>query len=270
MPDQGSNHPRVARAALDPDSSVAAARRHWDSDADAYQAEHGDFLGADRFVWCPEGLDEADAGLLGRTEGRRVLEVGCGAAQCSRWLAGRGARPVGLDLSAGQLRHAASLDRSTGTRVPVVLADARRLPFAAAAFDVAFSSYGAVQFVADLDRLLAEVARVLVPGGRWVMSVTHPVRWCFPDDPGESGLVVRTPYWDRRAYVEYDEDGRPAYAEHHRTLGDLVRAVDRAGLRLRDLVEPEWPEGHARTWGGWSATRGRVIPGTAILVCERA
>jgi len=44
-----------------------------------------------------------------------------------------------------------------------------------------------VPFVADPGRVMGEVARVLRPGGRWVFSVTHPVRWAFPDDPGEAG-----------------------------------------------------------------------------------
>src|SRR5664280_1453010 len=66
-------------------AAAAANRRWWDGDADAYLAEHGRFLGGDqpsaaRFVWGPEGLDEADVGLLGDVAGRRVLEVGCGAA----------------------------------------------------------------------------------------------------------------------------------------------------------------------------------------------
>ena len=52
----------------------AASRRWWDSDADAYQAEHGDFLGDVDLVWCPEGLREADAGLLG--DGRRATGAG--------------------------------------------------------------------------------------------------------------------------------------------------------------------------------------------------
>ena len=36
-----------------------------------------------------------------------------------------------------------------------------------------------------------------------------------------------------------------------------------------NLIEPEWPEGHEQVWGGWSPTRGKIIPGTAILVCRR-
>jgi hypothetical protein len=56
--------------------------------------------------------------------------------------------------------------------------------------------------------------------------------------------------------------------EHHRTLGDRVREIAAAGFRLVDLVEPEWPPGHARVWGQWSPLRGAILPGTAIYSCE--
>jgi len=259
----------VARRSDDPVESRRAARGWWDATADDYQAEHGDFLGAADFVWGPEGLRESDAGLLGPVEGRRVLEVGCGAAQCSRWLVAHGARAVGVDLSLRQLQHARRLDDATGTRVPVLVADAGALPVADQTVDLACSAYGAIPFVADSGQVMAEVARVLRPGGRWVFSVTHPVRWCFPDDPGPGGLVARTSYFDRRAYVEQDEAGRATYVEHHRTLGDRVREIRAAGLLLLDVVEPEWPTHHERPWGQWSRLRGEVIPGTAIFVSRK-
>src|ERR1700754_46931 len=96
----------VGSRAADARSTVRANRNWWDTDADDYHAEHGDFLGAADFVWCPERLREADAHLLGDVAGKRILEVGCGSAMCSRWLAGQGAHPVAFDLSAGMLRHA--------------------------------------------------------------------------------------------------------------------------------------------------------------------
>jgi SAM-dependent methyltransferase len=221
-------------------------------------------------VWSPEGLSEADAHLLGDVRDKRVLEVGAGAAQCSRWLLAAGADPVALDLSEMMLRHGRDLGRSAGLEVPLVQADAARLPFADASFDLACSAYGAVPFVADSAAVMREVARVLRPGGRWVFSVTHPVRWAFPDDPGPEGLVARSSYFDRTPYVEQDDRGVATYVEHHRTLGDRVREITAAGLRLVDLVEPEWPRDNTRTWGGWSPLRGAVIPGTAIFVCEKA
>jgi SAM-dependent methyltransferase len=149
-----------------------------------------------------------------------------------------------------------------------VQADAAALPFAAASFDLACSSYGGVPFVADSARVMREVARVLRPGGRWVFSVSHPVRWAFPDDPTEAGLVAGSSYFDRTPYVEQDDRGVATYVEHHRTVGDRVREIHAAGFRLVDLVEPEWPAGHDRTWGGWSPLRGALLPGTAIFVCE--
>jgi SAM-dependent methyltransferase len=249
--------------------SVRANRYWWDADADAYLAEHGDFLGEVDFVWCPEGLREADAHLLGELPARRILEVGCGAAMCSRWLATQGAVPVAFDLSGGMLAHAAAAATRSGVRVPLVQADAQHLPFADGSFDVACTAFGAVPFVADSAAVMREVARVLRPGGRWVFATTHPLRWVFADDPGPDGLTVRTPYFDRSPYVEVDEAGEPVYVEHHRTLGDRVRELTAAGLRLVDLVEPEWPAGHTREWGQWSPLRGSLIPGTAIYVAVK-
>ena len=253
------------------EESVRGNRRWWDDASAGYLDEHGEFLGVDDFVWCPEGLREADAGLLGAPDGhagRRVLEVGAGAGQCARWLAARGADVVALDLSGGMLREGRARTAATDA-VGYVQADARALPFADASFDVAFSAYGAVPFVADPERVMAEAARVLRPGGTWAFSVTHPVRWAFPDDPGERGLTATRSYFDRTPYVEAADDGEVVYAEHHRTLGDRVRDLVAAGFVLVDLVEPEWPDGHDRVWGGWSPLRGRLLPGTAILVARR-
>jgi ubiquinone/menaquinone biosynthesis C-methylase UbiE len=153
--------------------------------------------------------------------------------------------------------------------VPLVQADARALPFPDGSFDVVFTAYGAIPFVPDARRVHAEAARVLRPGGRWVCSVTHPVRWAFPDDPGERGLTADRSYFDRRPYVERDEQGRVLYAEYHRTIGDHVADLVGAGLVLDGIVEPAWPEDNDRTWGGWSPLRGRHLPGTAIFVAHR-
>jgi SAM-dependent methyltransferase len=256
---------RPARRNVSEEQTQRANRQEWNGYADEYQATHGTFLQDVGFVWCPEGVEEGDARVLGDTSGRDVLEIGCGAAQCARWLTSRGARAVGLDLSEGQLSHAKRLDGTTGIPVPVVLGTATNLPFSADTFDVAFSSFGALQFVLDAGRAVDEAARVLRPGGTFAFSITHPVRWCFPDDPTSAGLTVTSSYWDRTPYVEEDDDGVPTYVEHHRTLGDWVTSLARAGFRITELLEPEWPEGHERIWGGWGPERGRLMPGTAIV-----
>ncbi|MEU4543311.1 class I SAM-dependent methyltransferase [Nonomuraea dietziae] len=249
-------------------ASSRANRFWWDGNADEYQVEHGDFLRDSGFIWCPEGVDEAEARLLGDVAGKDVLEIGCGAAQCARWLSGQGARVAAFDISHRQLRHSQRLDLDTGLRVPVVQADAESLPFATAGFDLACSAFGALPFVAEPLRVFLEVRRVLRPGGLFVFSVSHPIRWAFPDDPGERGLTSDRSYFDRTPYEERDDEGRPTYVEHHRTMGDWISLVVASGLTVRGLLEPEWPRGHDRVWGGWSPLRGRHLPGTAIFSCS--
>jgi SAM-dependent methyltransferase len=261
----------VTRRPASAEETAHANRTWWDGEAADYYAEHGVFLGDADFVWGPERLREADAHLLGEVAGRRVLEIGAGSAQCSRWLAAQGAEVVATDLSGAMLATGAAIDRRSGAGrvLPLVQCDGRSLPFADESFDIVFTAYGVVPFVADPEVVLTEAARVLRPGGRLVFSTTHPIRWAFPDDPGSHGLTATHSYFDRRPYVEQDAAGRATYVEHHRTLGDRVRDVTAAGLLLIDLVEPEWPDGHDETWGGWSPLRGRLLPGTAIFVCTK-
>ena len=269
MNEAGGDHHEVDKAAragrrgADPVETARANRTWWDAEADDYYAEHGAFLGDDDFVWGPEGLREADAGLLGEVDGLVLLEIGAGAAQCSRYAARHGARVVATDISGAMLRQGLDLNLrltvESGLTVPLVQCDASSLPFGDGSFDTVFTSYGAVPFVADSAAVMAEAARVLRPGGRFVFSTTHPIRWTLPDDPGYPGLTVSSSYFDRTPYVE-EESGAATYVEHHRTLGDRVRELTAAGLRLVDLVEPEWPDENQQVWGGWSPLRGAPDP----------
>ncbi len=258
------------------DETRSANRSWWDGEADDDYAEHGAFLGDSEFVWGPEGWTEAELDLLEVRDGMTVLEIGSGAAQCSRWLARHlDVRVVASDLSMGMLRTARRIEgaasagtEGTSSALPLLQCDGLALPLADASVDRVFTAYGVVPFVADSGAVLAEAARVLRPGGRFVFSTSHPVRWAFPDDPGPHGLTATSSYFDRTPYVE-SEAGMVTYAEHHRTLGDLVRQVVAAGLVLVDLVEPEWPARNEQAWGGWSPLRGGLLPGTAIVVAVK-
>jgi ubiquinone/menaquinone biosynthesis C-methylase UbiE len=275
MPEEGQLDPTsppvsaVRRRPSEDAESRQANRSWWDQASVTYQAAHATALGDAEFLWCPEGLTESAAGLLGPVAGQTVLEVGCGAAQCARWLVQQGARAVGVDLSSAQLMHARSLDQHTGVHVPVVQADAVHLPVRDGGVDIACSAFGAVPFVADSAGVMREVARVLRPGGRWVFSVVHPFRWTLPDDGGPEGLVVTDSYFDRQPYVEEDEAGNAIYVAHHRTIGDRVREIVAAALCVVDIVEPEWPADKTDVWDSWTPLRGRLIPGTAIFVTEK-
>ena len=88
--------------ALDEAESLVANRADWDAYADEYQSTHGEYLGDAGFLWGPEGVREDDLGALGDVAGKDVLEIGCGAGQCSRWVLGHGGRPVDEGVLGGQ------------------------------------------------------------------------------------------------------------------------------------------------------------------------
>ena len=190
---------------------------------------------------------------------RHVVDLGAGTGKLTRVLLPRASQVTAVEPSEGMR---AALEQAV-PEARSLAGSAESMPLDDASVDAVFVAQ-AWHWV-DPRAAVPEVARVLRPGGRWVFSVTHPVRWAFPDDPTERGLTAQRSYFDRRPYAERDESGTVTYAEYHRTLGDHVREITAAGLQLVDVVEPEWPEGHDQTWGGWSPTRGRLLPGTAIF-----
>jgi len=106
---------------------------------------------------------------------RDVLDVACGSGIYTRPFARAlpGGRVVGLDLSAPMLRHAVRRARAEHLdRVSFVRGDAMRLPFRAARFD-AVSCCGALHLFPDAARALAEVQRVLRPGGRFAVAAVR-------------------------------------------------------------------------------------------------
>ena len=235
-----------------------------DTNADLWEAHAGwwqrEFTaGAD-----PEYTEQIIPLVLEWTAGfDRILEVGTGEGQVARAMATAGAAVVGVDPTHNQISEATR--RSGGPTY--VRSGAESLSFPSATFDAVVCCL-VFEHIDAVDEALAEVSRVLRPGGRFVFSTTHPIRWALPDDPGYPGLTVTSSYFDRTPYVE-ERSGATTYVEHHRTMGDRVRELTAAGLRLVDLVEPEWPDENLQVWGGWSPLRGALIPGTAIFVCEK-
>lgn len=262
----------VGRENIAPEENPSAAHRQWwDENSDDYLAEHGETLGDVEFVWGPEGMTEDDLGALGAAIGTQVsadshvLEFGCGAAQCSRALTKRGVAAVATDVSPRMLQAARQLNERHGIEVPLLAADVLALPFRSDSFDVAFTSFGAFPFIEDLSGACAELARVLHPGGTLAYSTPHPTRWMFPDSPKRNAMIVTTPYFDRRAYVERNDDDELAYVEFHHTLADHSAALAAAGFVIERMWEPEWPAGRTLVWGGWGPERSPWIPGTLII-----
>lgn len=117
--------------------------------------------------------------------GKRVLDVACGTGTSSRWLAGSGAKVVGCDFSPAMLARA----RTRAPGIELVLGDALKLPFESGSFDAATISFG-LRNVADVPLALAEMRRVVRPGGRLaVCEFSHP--------PGRAGRAAADFYLRR-------------------------------------------------------------------------
>jgi len=108
--------------------------------------------------------------FAGEVAGKRVLDVGTGTGHFALFLAGLGARVIGVDISRPMLRVAAAKENMP----PLAQADAMVLPFGDGCFDLIFS-VTALEFVRDPARATSEMVRVCRPGGRLVLGVLN--RW---------------------------------------------------------------------------------------------
>ena len=208
--------------------TVAAAVASWRPDAyddfaASYEAENVASL-LNAFYARPAMVD-----LAGDVDGRRILDAGCGAGPLTALLRDRGARMTGLDGSPAMIDLAR---QRLGGDVPLHVHDlAQPLPFAADSFDDVVSSL-VLHYLEDWDAPLAEIRRVLRPGGRFILAVNHPFVRTFTH-PDEDYFATRQ-YSD-----EFDFDGRPAtLTMWHRPVHAIFNAFTRAGFGIEMVDEP--------------------------------
>ena len=227
---------------------------------------------ADCTLYGPWAPPESELQLLGETRGRTILEVGCGAGQCSIALARQGAHVTGLDLSARQLAAARVAAATAGVQVDWVegsveeLARSGQMPF-----DLVIASY-VLPYVADLARAFSAMTAVLKPRGRLIYALDHPLRTCFFDEVDEE--LVSYPsrsYFATRPFRWSYPGPEIRLASQHRTIAHWLDLGYEAGLRLVRLVEPEpphvllddlWPEDDPRA-------PLRNLPQAIIFVMEK-
>jgi SAM-dependent methyltransferase len=189
--------------------------------------------------WGVFGIpDEALGSPIGEVADLDVVELGCGTAYFSAWLAKRGARPVGVDPTPAQLATARRLQEETGIRFSLVEAAAEAVPLPDDAFDLAVSEYGASLW-ADPERWVPEAARLLRPGGRLVfMTNSVLLQLCLPDEgPVETSL--QRPQFGPRRMQWPGEEG----IEYHLGHGEWLRLLRRHGFEVLDLIEVQVPAG---------------------------
>jgi ubiquinone/menaquinone biosynthesis C-methylase UbiE len=218
---------------------VAVNRGIWTASNREYtDAEADRTWRAEEITWGMFGVPEADLDVLGDVDGLDVVDLGCGTGYFSAWLARRGARPVGVDVTPAQLETARRLQSETGIEFPLVEASAEDVPLPDESFDLAFSEYGA-SIWCDPALWLPEAWRLLRPGGRLVFLCNSPlVILCAVEEPdGTSETLQRAQHGMHR--LTWSDGG----VEFHLGHGDMFRSLRSAGFVVENLVELYAPDG---------------------------
>jgi SAM-dependent methyltransferase len=199
---------------------------------------------------------------------RRILDIGCGEGQISR-LAARlpGVEAVvGIDPTAAQLALAAE----RGGRVARARSGAAELPFAPASFDAAIACL-VFEHIDDVDDAIAEIGRVLQPGGRFVFMLNHPLLQT-PNSGWIDDTILEEQYWRIGPYLTEDarieEVDKDTYVRFvHRPLSRYVNAMLSAGLYLTAMLEPAPPPGFLARAAEYS--EAATIPRLLLMRAEK-
>jgi len=195
-------------------------------------------------AWGIWGLPERELRALPDVKGKDVIELGCGTAYWSAWLARRGARVVGIDSSAKQLETARALQREHGLDFPLIHGNAESVPLPAASFDLAFSEYGACLWC-DPYRWVPEAARLLRPGGDLVFLKNGTIlTLCVRDDDAPAtDRLLRDSFGLHR--LEWADTGT---VEFSLPIGEWIRLFRANGFELLDFIELRAPRGASTSY----------------------
>jgi len=182
-------------------------------------------------TWGIWRAPESELNVLGDVNGLDVVELGCGTAYFSAWLARRGARVVGVDPTPAQLDTARRLQRETGIEFPLIEAIGEDVPLPDDSFDLVFSESGAAIW-ADPYRWIPEAARLARAGGRLIFLCNSPLSMlCMTmEEVGEQlvrpQLGMHKLEWEDTKEVEF-----------HLGHGDWIDLLRTNGFELERLVE---------------------------------
>jgi SAM-dependent methyltransferase len=198
-----------------------------------------------REAWAREEIDwgmfsgpESEIGALGEVGGRDVIELGCGTAYFGAWLAKRGARVTGVDVTPAQLETARRMQEEFDLHFPLIEASAEEVPLPDASFDLAVSEYGA-SIWCDPDRWIGEAARLLRPGGRLVFLCNSPLSiLCAPDEGKVEERLLR-PYAD---FGRMEWPGEDEGVNYHLPHGEMIRVLGEKGFVVEALHERLAPD----------------------------
>ena len=225
----------------EPPDHVRLNRAAWDVLSAEFEERGRRSWAAQEPTWGIWAVPESQLELLPDVKGLDVIELGCGTAYVSAWLARRGARVVGIDNSMAQLVNARRYQKEFGLEFPVIHGNAEAVPLEAGTFDLAISEYGACLWC-DPYRWIPEAARLLRPGGRLIFLTNGTICvLCWPDlaVDGPARETLMRDYFGMHRFQWTDFSG----VDFHLGYGDWIRLLRSHGFEVEDLVEVRPPEG---------------------------
>jgi len=229
---------------LDPYSQ--ANQRWWDEAVPVHVAS--EFYDVAGFKAGKSSLLPVEVEELGDVSGKTMLHLQCHFGLDTLSWARKGAIVTGIDFSGPAIEAARRLATETGIAARSLQSDL----FAAPAlldeeFDIVFTSYGVLIWLADIRAWAGIVAGFLKPGGTFYIIEGHPLLAAFPDEPEADGrLALQRAYFHSPEPTRWEDDGSYAAAAHfennvtyeyNHTLGDIISALSGAGLRIDFLHE---------------------------------
>jgi SAM-dependent methyltransferase len=218
----------------------------WEVEAANYVEPAKRDWGTDEISWGIFRVPESDVGALPDVAGMDVVELGCGTAYLSAWLARRGARPIGVDITDNQLATARAMQAEHGLEFPLIQASAEDVPLPDACADLVISEYGASLWC-EPEAWIAEAARLLRPDGHLVfLTNSLLVALTAPPSGPNADRLVRSQREISPLRFE-DDDG----VEFHLAHGDWIALLARHGLTVTGLHELYAPAGAEQPREDW-------------------
>ena len=235
-------HRDSTEAADEAARDAAENRRLWTKTNAEYTDAKALASWAKEMEWGIWDTPESELQVLGDVAGLDVVELGCGTAYWSAWLARAGARPVGVDITPAQLESARRCMRETGIEFPLVEADGAETGLPDLSADLVLSEYGASIWV-DPYRWIPEAARLLRPGGRLVFLCNSTLTLlCVPDEEGPATTSLQRPQRGMHR-IAWPDGG----VEFHIAYGERIELLHANGFELERLLElyaPDDARGH--------------------------
>lgn len=233
---------------------VAPGRRSWETST---------------ITWGIWEIPESEVGAFGDLSslaGKDVIELGCGTAYFSAWMAKHGAKPVGIDITPPQLESARAFQKEFDIEFPLIEGSAEAVPLPDASFDLAISEYGA-SIWCDPEKWIPEAARLLRPGGCLVFLRNGTLSMLCTGPTGPAQESLQRDYFGMRR-LEW-EDGDTS-VEFHLPFGSMVRLLRRCGLEIEDMFEIQAPESASETrFEYMTHAWARRWPSEEIWVCRK-